>query len=190
MTELPSSIAESGYVGWVATLTDGSVLFEAVPRATSAMPGAVTKSRRPEDRNVIDWRDVPHERISRLEVYGFHDHYSEQPLIRLDREPGATDIRYCVLTMAGLAVSTAGRKGVRHIGVSGWRVGWFNPARGEYDIWEIRKSGRRRLAPDGTVLRPDGPPLKGHPCAPRPAGFGIAPHAFGLDGRQVMEGVD
>lgn len=182
---LSASIAESGYIGWVVYV-DGSPIFQAVPVNVALKQlhaDAYYPERRPADRNTVDWKDLPHARIDRLELYGFHDDYTDQPLFRMDREPGA-DVRYCCMAMAGIAVGTDPYllEGQVRTGIAGWKLGWFNVARLEYDLWEVTRQGRNRLSPAGGYLPHEGPPLAGHPCWQRPYGFGLAPFVFGLSG--------
>lgn len=182
------SIAESLYVGWVVWI-DGNPVFQEVPvnfKLHQTVYGGLAVKNRRADRNTVDWRDLPHAKINRLEVYGFHEHYTHQPLIRIDREPGAVDLRYACMTMQGLAFGP-GIVGQARTGIAGWKVGWFNPARKEYDLWEIRRDHRKRLNPAGSpqYLPENSNSCKGHPCWPRPYGFGIAPYVFGLTEEDV-----
>jgi len=185
------SIADSGYIGWVVWIDDNPI-FQSVPtnfKLIQPAAGAYYPETRHPGRNVLDWKELPHERISRLEVYGLHEFYTHQPLIRLDRPPGMAeqDVRFCCLTMGGLAVGTSGDQGQMRTGVAGWKVGWMNPVRREFDLWEITRTGRRRLNPAGGYLNGDGAPLKGHPCWPKPAGFGIGSFVFGLTDADVPQ---
>ena len=182
------SIAQSGYVGWVAWI-DGSPVFQEVPvnfALANTSLGGTTIASRSRDRRTVDWKDLDQTKIERLEVYGFHDHYTDQPLMRIDRQPGATELRFACLTMQGLAFGP-GIVGQERTGLAGWKIGWYNPALKEYDLWEIKRESRQRLNPSGSppYLHANGNACKGHPCWPRPYGFGIAPYVFGLSGFDV-----
>jgi len=188
MDEVSRSIAESGYIGWVAWI-DGAPVFERVPVNFSLVQTtstAVDKPVRRQSRNTVDWKELEHPKISRLEIYGFHEHYTQQPLFRMDRAPGAEEVRYACMTMQGIAFGP-GIVGQARTGIAGWKVGWYNPKRKEFDLWQITRDERIRLNPHGNPdrLSEDGPACKGHPCWPRPHGFGIAPWVFGLTDEQV-----
>lgn len=182
------SIAESGYVGWVVWI-DGNPVFQEIPvnfKLVQSVRGALTIPTRRESRNTVDWRDLDHTKIDRLEIYGFYEHYTEQPLFRMDRAPGATELRYACMTMQGIAFGP-GIVGQARTGIAGWKAGWYNPARREFDLWEITRDHRAKLNPHGnpTYLPQNAAACKGHPCWPRPHGFGIAPFVFGLEEHQV-----
>lgn len=182
------SIAESGYIGWVVWI-DGAPVFERVPvnfKLVQPTATALLPQTRPESRNTVDWKQLDHARIDRLEVFGFYEHFTQQPLMRLDRGPGMHGIRYCCMTMQGIAFGP-GMIGQRRTGIAGWKVGWYNPHRSEFDLWEITRKHRKRLNPEWSPTYRDerSQPCKGHPCWPRPYGFGISPHVFGLAERDV-----
>ena len=184
------SIAETGYTGWVVYI-DGSPVFQEIPKnfqIASTVYGGLEIAPRARDRRIVDWKDLDQTKIHRLEVYGFHEFYTQQPLLRVDREPGAKELRYACLTMQGLAFGP-GIVGQARTGIAGWKVGWYNPTIKQYDLWEIKRDSRKRLNPAGSpkYLHPESLACKGHPCWPRPHGFGIAPYVFGLTERDVPQ---
>jgi hypothetical protein len=186
--DVSRSIAESGYVGWVVWV-DGAPVFQEVPVNLNLQPlvyGATDITPRKGDRQTVDWKDLDQTKIERIEVYGFHEEYTEQPLMRIDRQPGAAELRFCCLTMQALAFGP-GILGQARTGVAGWKLGWYNPHLKEFDLWEIKREGRNRLNPSGSPvhLPSNGNACKGHPCWPRPYGFGIAPYVFGLKDYEV-----
>lgn len=186
--DVSASIAESGYVGWVAWV-DGVPVFQQVPRNLKLPPlvyGALDIAPRAGDRQTVEWKTLDKSKIERLEIYGFHDHYTEQPLFRMDREPGAVGVRYCCMTMQGLAFGP-GILGQARTGIAGWKIGWYNPQTKEYDLWEVKRDSRQRLNPSRSpqYLPNNGNACKGHPCWPHPYGFGIAPDVFGLKEHEV-----
>jgi hypothetical protein len=178
-------IAGAGYIGWVVWI-DGSPIFQSVPhnaKLAQASSSAYVQPVNRADRNTVDWKDLPQAKLSRFELYGLREFYPKQPLFRMDRPPGAPEVRWTCLTMQGIAIGTGGGLfGQTRTGIAGWRVGWFNPALDEFDLWEITRKHRRRMSPAGDYLPNDGPALKGHPCAPRPRGFGLALDVFGKPG--------
>jgi hypothetical protein len=162
------NIADSGYIGWVVWV-DGVPIFQSVPhnsKLAQPMSGAYLQQVRASDRNTMDWSDLPHDRIHRLELYGFHDIY-DQPVFRMDKPLDALSVvRYCCLTMGSVSVGSV--EGQRRTGIFGWKVGWFNTKRQECGIWEVSRNGKRQLD------------CNGNPCLPYPEGLGISPTVFGL----------
>jgi len=186
--DVSQSIAQSGYVGWVVWI-DGAPVFQEVPvnlQLYATVYGGTTIAPRRRDRRTVDWKDLDQTKIERLELFGFHEHYTDQPLMRIDRQPGATELRFACMTMQGLAFGTSIVGQVR-TGIGGWKIGWYNPTLKEYDMWEIKRDSRQRMNPAGspTHLPNNGNACKGHPCWPRPYGFGIAPYVFGIKDSEV-----
>lgn len=188
------SLANSDYIGWVAYV-DGSPIHEHVPFAQGLRKGGVGLAQltpdakglpaRPENRNTMEWRDLPHERVHRVELYWARENVppSHQPVIRLDRPQGA-DVRFiqfkraALLTSAGFAAKRDAadlkdlRSGQERIPLISWTIG----------VWDKRASEAVLLEvfPDRTegYVEVHGPVP--HPCWPRPVGFGLAPHTVGL----------
>jgi hypothetical protein len=186
VSPLAESLAASGYEGWVAYV-DGSPIFEARPANVSLaqlIPGAVDQVRAAA-RDTVEWRDLPQERVQAVELYAFHGHWGEQPILRIDREPGFPQMRFIQMKLRGLIVPTHGARGLERTGIAGYRIGYYNPPRAEYDLLELTPQYRSQMDPAGGFRPPGAPPLKGHPCWPRPHGFGLAPHTVGLTEDQV-----
>lgn len=171
-----ASLRDSDYEGWVAYV-DSSPIFEAAPhdpRLAQAIHGARTLPHRRVARNTLDWKDLPHERVHRLEVYFCRQSFPRQPVVRIDRMPGQV-LRWIQLKMGGLVLNAgAGIRepfgaGVQRLGIVGYRIGWWNPAARECRLLEVTPRGVKDL---GT---------RQHPCEPAPRGFGLAPHVVGLE---------
>jgi hypothetical protein len=181
------NIGTTGYIGWVVWV-DNVPIFQSVPTNFGLKQpalGAYYPNTRHADRNTLDWKDLPHDRVQRLELYGFHDFYTHQPLFRMDKPADALDVvRYACMTMGGVAFG-GHLSGPARTGIAGWKLGWLNTRLMEYDIWKITREGRFRIDNNGEHLPEGGAPHKGHPCWPRPHGFGIGPHVFGLTESQV-----
>jgi hypothetical protein len=171
-----ASLRDSDYEGWVAYV-DGSPIFEAAPfepRLAQPVIGAHVHPYRPAGRNVIEWRDLPHERVHRVELYFCRQRY-QQPVIRMDRQPGNVQLRFIQLKLGGLVLeSGVGRDitggGPRRLGIRGYRIGYWNPATNECELFEITPRERLHLG------------KRRHPCELPPRGFGLAPHVVGLPG--------
>lgn len=177
-----ATIRDSGYQGWVVYV-DGSPIFEAVPhqpRLLQPARGSIVLPPRRPDRNTMEWKNLPHDRVHRLELYFARHRLTSQPAIRIDRQPGNPDMRFLQSKLGGVAIGAgAGNSrdrldvGQQRLGVVGYRVGFWNPAANECRLFELTRDTTRDL---GSVL---------HPCWPAPLGFGIAPWVVGLTEEQV-----
>lgn len=166
----PESIAASDYEGWVAWV-DGSPIFERVPwnpNLLQIVTGASEQAVRFEDRNTTEWRDVPNQKIERFELYFDRAHWQNQPVIRMDREPGHHAVRFIQLKLGGLAVG--GNLLQRRLGLIGYRIGYWDPLRNVCEMYEYLRNGKM------TKL-----PIVGDPCLPRPHGHGYAPVVMGRE---------
>lgn len=164
------SIRDSDYIGWVAYV-DGQPIFEAVRRPVGAYQLAATAPDAPihraEDRRTMQWRDLPHERVERVELYWARGQLS-QPAFRIDRAPDCHTMRFLQMKRGGISVPTqAGERPTRH-GLVAYVIGYWDPARPLAELWEI---GDREVRKLGAVK---------DPWAPKPEGFGLNRRAFGL----------
>jgi hypothetical protein len=156
-------------------------IFEAVPfspKLIQAMPGGVEYSYRRESHNTMDWSKVPHDRLDRVELYFDRAFKRDQPAIVLERVPGAK-LRFFQLKMGSLVanagLNVAEQKGQVRTGIVGYRLGYYNETLGFAQMWEIRKH----------VWQIKEHPIVGHPCWPRPLGYGLAPFVLGLTDSDV-----
>lgn len=184
------------YEGWVAWVGQNPI-FEAIPPNSDlapldkSLPGAGSRGIRHRDRRHVEWDDLPHEKVTRLELYFARDTFPDQPVVRLDRldEP----IRWVQMKMRGLQVDAAavdpraGGEGSspKRTPVQGYRLGYFAPGRLDMPDgvgWqyapllyiEVMRSGEiERYAHDL------------HPCWPRPHGLGWNPAVLGIEPSDV-----
>jgi hypothetical protein len=181
------SVAASDYVGWMVLLADGAHVFEAVPPVyglAQLLPGE-QEGWRPLDRTSIEWPNLPHHQVMEVELYAFRATYPIQPIMRITREPGCTELRFMQMKMRGIVVGTGGTRGQERTALAGYRIGYWNPPRREYDLVECTPQHRLQMDPAGGYRPPGSPPLVGHPCWPRPQGLGLAPHVLGLTAGKV-----
>lgn len=189
------SLARSDYVGWVAYV-DNVPIYEHVPFAQGLRKGGVglaqptpkaqTLTARAENRTTMEWRDLPHDKIQRVELYYARERVpvDRQPVIRFDREPGA-DLRFiqfktgALLTASGMATKKNQedlkhlRMGQERIPLISWTMGYWDKRKGECVLVEVTPNA------DGEGCMEIYGPVP-HPCWPRPIGFGLAPHTVGL----------
>ncbi len=185
------ALALSSYEGWVAWV-DGIPIFEkfdTAPRRIKLIPGATDGDQRAAARNCMEWPDLPHDKVQRVELYFDRaQRHLEQPRLSLMKEPGA-DLRFFQMKMSGVVVQTYGFKnkvpeaklssnelhregypmGQHRLGIIGYRIGYWNRRAEFAEMWEVvRGQIRTRL-----------PPVA-HPCWPAPHGYGLAPRVVGL----------
>lgn len=188
----PDQIRESTFEGWVAWL-DGTPayvngqlvgydvctpIFEAVPHNPALLPvvpGTHQVPVRQANRNTLDWKLVPHERIVQLELYAFRGAYPKQPVIQITKLPGH-DMRWIQFKRGGIVVPAAMHAGEtmgqRRLGTTAYVIGYWDRTVGEARLLEVSARGGKieQLGLDG----------RNHPCWPRPLGFGISPVVLGL----------
>lgn len=186
------ALSESDYEGWVAWL-DGTPLvidgepagyanclpvFEAVvldPARLKTIEGVTERGARHRGRQTLEWRDLPHERVSFLELYAFRSVYRRQPVVQIQR-PAGHDVRFIQFKKGGVAVSAGmgvGGGGQARTGVHSYVVGFHNSTTRQAATYEVKRTGGM---PKETVL-PEGV----HPCWPRTVGgLGLSPMVFGL----------
>jgi hypothetical protein len=170
------ALRASSYEGWVAWV-NGQPIFEAVPlnpRLAQLAPGAATQMTRQPGRNVMDWDDVPNERIDLLEVYFDRGFRKEQPALMIAKNPGA-DLCFFQMKTTGMVVNVgvlahAQHRGQERTGVHGYRIGYFDRKQNFSMMWEVQRG----------VWQPKEYPIVGHPCWPRPHGYGLNPTIMGL----------
>lgn len=171
------ALSQSSYEGWVAWLEDGSPVFEQVswdPSLARLIDGGRSLPYRGPAPNCLEWKDVPQQKVSRLELYFFRGepYWSpyRQPIVLIQRST-PYPFQWIQMKMAGLQVQVGGNgDGQRRTGIQGYKVGYFDPRRVETHLIEVRSAGRKHHV------------LRGyHPCAPRPRGWGLAPAVLGLD---------
>lgn len=185
-----AGIAETGYEGWVAWLADGTAIFESRvpnPRLVQLMADAARSSYdsavRLPGRQVMDWKELPHERIKRVAIYCFQGYYTEQPVMVIERPPGLVAMRFIQMKSRGLQIpSGAGElkdsidHGPRRT-YAQFYLGYWDPNEGTY--------GRTVLVQVTRQARLERKAM--HPCWPRPHGFALGPHVVGLTEEQVPE---
>ncbi len=194
-----TSIAESGYEGWVAWLDgtpvrnpagdltgydDATPIFERIPHnphlANLALGAGVERIFRGGGRKTMHWGDVPQERVNWLEIYGFRYAYS-QPICQLMRQPGRS-MRWIQFKKGALILQTLvcavdeEGTGVERTGLTSWVIGFWDRTVGQAKLLEFRRDGSK------SVLAYEG---SNHPCWPKPLGFGLGPHVLGLTADQV-----
>ena len=166
----PELIAASDYEGWVAWI-DGSPIFEAVPwnpKLLQLAPGMTEQAVRFDDRQTMDWKNVPGEKVERFELYFCRQHWQGQPVLQMDRQPGHHAVRFVQLKLGGIAVGANLEQS--RLGLIGYRVGYWDPIRNVCEMYEYLRNGQM------TKL-----PIVGDPCAPRPHGHGYAPVVMGRE---------
>jgi hypothetical protein len=167
---IQTSIAASDYEGWVAWIDD-TPIFEHVeynPKLLPLISDASHLEFREKAHNVLEWKELPHDKLTRVELYFCRKKYPGQPAWRCDREPGL-EMRFIQMKLGSITIATdrVHGGGQHRTGVVGYRVGLWIPSRKECKLWEINRS---EIIYMGEVS---------DPCAPRPTGFGFAPHVIG-----------
>jgi hypothetical protein len=187
-----TSLAYSDYEGWVAYTAEGPI-FERVPFSQASakggyglaqpIPGAVLPTTREADRNTVEWRDLPHDKILRVELYWARHRVepSRQPVVRLDR-PVGMNVRFFQFKTGGVLIQGGQSSGVpvshnvfkdlsrgqERTGIIAWTVGYWDKDNGEAKLVEVTKT---EIIQRGPVC---------HPCWPTPYGFGLSPQAVGI----------
>ncbi len=180
-------LAPSDYIGWVAYV-DGVPIYEHVPNLQAStkgggemaqpVAGALLMPYRKIERNCMDWKQVPYDRVQRLEIYFGREWISprNQPPIRLDRgNPALRFIQFkrgAIIVQAGAGAGFDGGGQMRS-GVLSYIGGYWDPLHGRSELWEVG----RTPTPNGQMLHQM---TEGHPCWPRPDGFGLGPHTVRL----------
>jgi len=167
---ISTSLAESDYEGWVAWVGDVPI-FEHVewnPKLLPLISDAEMTEHRSKANNVLEWKNLPHEKLTRVELYFGRKGIPDQPAFRADCEPGF-GMRFIQMKMGGVTIATdrSSGGGQHRTGVVGYRMGFYVPSRKECQMWEIT---REKIIFMGKVT---------DPCAPRPKGFGFGPHVIG-----------
>lgn len=192
-------IADSGYEGWVVWINDGgstpTPIFEANPlnvNLPQIRAGGKALPQRGIERSVMDWKDLPQEKIMRAELY-FYPQVYNQPACRFDREPGNVNVRFIQYKMAGAFVNAGvaddprirseGTGGTTRAGLFGYRFGWWDMAKNISGLFEVTLEHVKDLG------------VRGHPCHPRPGrfealnlkrhGWALGPHVVGITEKEI-----
>lgn len=163
-----NSIAESDYEGWVAWV-EGSPIFEAEPFNVKLAPLFDEKLGRParkETHQTLDWKKVPNEKIERLDLYFARKVYKNQPVIRIDKEPGHNWVRFVQMKLGSMIFGPT--EGARRLGISGYRIGYWDTRRNICEIFEYHRDGTTKQLP----------PVA-NPFLPKPQGFGYSRSVIG-----------
>lgn len=168
-------LTEAGYEGWVA-FVDEVPIFEEVRRPIGAHPlaaGAAGVVFREGAANCMEWRDLPHEKVHRFELYLRTADGKGRCVYRADRAEGSTSLRFLQMKLGGVtapggAGAKSGGASPERLGTLAYRVGHWDPAVPECVLYEFFRSGWREF---GRCR---------DPWAPRPVGFGLNRKAFGL----------
>ncbi len=169
------ALKASSYEGWVAWV-DNSPIFEEVrslPKLAQVMAGGSQPSYRRGSHNTMDWTQLPFERVQMVQLYFDRALGRKQPVIEMAREPNA-DVRFFQFKRGGVVVNAgmnapAGH-GQHRTGVQSYVMGYYDRARKFAQMWEVRRG----------VLQQKEHPIVGHPCWPRPHGYGLNPRVMGL----------
>lgn len=162
---ISTNLAESSYEGWVAWV-DGNPIFEHIEDAPGMLTAIVAMPRRVEDRNTTSWKKLDTRRIERFELYFARAYVPDQPMIRIDREPGYPHLRFIQMKLGGIVWGAGVRPG--RLGINGYRVGYWDDRRMECRIWEALRDGS--LTELNKVK---------NPLLPRPLGHGYSPDVLG-----------
>lgn len=183
-----AAIEVTGYEGWVVWLFDeDDPIFEAHDEGGRGLFQIRDRTRRrahrPESRRVMDWKTlretVPHHRIRRLALFFARGRGIEQPRVFIDRLPGDrhAHFRFFQMKSAGVTVSAVGDgMGQERTGIVSYRIGVWDPKAGGAHMVEVTRTGKEHHQLDG-----------GHPCWPKPFGWGFAPFVLGLTEADVPE---
>ena len=168
---ISTSLAESDYQGWCAWLDDGTVILEAVANPRGRLPlmaGGVELPTRREGRNVLDWKNLPHQRVTQLELYFFRKKY-QQPCVRISTPPGWSHVRWLQYKAAGIVIPTAGNSSPERVGLYGYVPGYFDPKLMHAERYLVNRQGR------------DHQTIDVHPCWSRDTGgWALGPQVLGL----------
>ena len=185
-----SQLRDSRYIGWVVYV-DGVPIYENVPHFQSSekggvdmvqpIPGSLLLPNRHIARNCLQWDMLPHAKIQRLELWFGWEHTPphKQPIVRLDRMgPDLRFIQYkrgAIVVDAGFAEESFGG-GQSRTGVQSYLVGYWDPVPNITEIIEV-KAQRDCVTGEIPITRQA---VRGHPCWPRPYGFGLGPKVVQL----------
>lgn len=187
----------SDYNGWVVYI-DGVPIYEHVPYFQASAYGGLGYAQpladslllpnRPTSRNCLDWKLLPHAQITRVEIY-FGREWTpphNQPVIRLDR--AGPDLRFIQYKRGSILVNAGMVKEPHSLGEGQMRTGCTHYIVGYWDpvpnITELITVGRSVDPITGDVpLKREA--VKGHPCWPRPNGFGLAPNIVRLQPEDI-----
>lgn len=157
MTLVADSIAASDYEGWVAYLGDGTPIYEEVRHSAkrgSLIRDGIELAARPADRQTMEWRDLPMDRIWRVELYFARGRWGktgrDQPVCQIDRVPDDPDFRFIQFKRASKAVvSSKGLAAKRALATSGP----FHQVRSDLGAADrlIREYDARRDHPSGQI---------------------------------------
>jgi hypothetical protein len=186
-------LKQSDYIGWVVYV-DGTPIHEHVPYFQSAdsaggsmyaqgLNSELLLPNRELGRNCLDWKMLPHHKIQRLELY-FGREWSpphRQPVIRLDR--AGPDLRFIQYKKGSILINAGVSKEPHSLGEGQMRTGCTHYVIGYWDpipnITEIITVGRAADPLKGTIpITREA--VRGHPCWPRPQGFGLGPQIVQL----------
>jgi hypothetical protein len=189
-----AQLRDARYIGWVAYV-DGVPIYENVPYFQASekggpdmvqpMSGSLLLPNRQISRNCLQWEMLPHEKIQRLELWFGWDHTPphKQPVIRLDRMgPELRFIQYkrgAIVVDAGYAVESFGG-GQSRTGVQSYVMGYWDPVPNITEIIEVK--AQRPFTGESPITRQA---VRGHPCWPRPHGFGLGPQVVQLTSEDV-----
>lgn len=198
-----NAIRASDYMGWVAYV-EGCPIFEAEPPYIGPLNtrGGLIVQPRPYDRTTMDWDRLPHEKVTRVELwYGREFEWISQPLVHLICNPG-DDVRFICYKQRALVQHTAATmkrdpddpdrlvmhtSSVERTGVTAYRIGFWDRPKSVCRMFEACANREEILTCllCGEAVRHCNCLPVSHPCWPRPWGFGIAPGVVGLRLDQV-----
>jgi len=176
------SLAESDYEGWVAWV-DSVPIFEFTRRVYGQFqvaPGLRQPSYNQPGRTCMEWKDLPKDRVQRVELFFCRErrpngqHY-KQPVAIMPRPLGRADIRFLQMKMGAVVVGMSGSRGQERTGVNGYRLGYWDPKAGTCQLHEWTRVKHTYLGE------------RGHPCWPKPLGFGLNPGTVGLTAAEVPD---
>lgn len=164
------------YWGWVAWAGE-TPYFEANPQVASMdrlaplIPGGESLPIRPESHNVRQWKDLPHDELTRVALFFNREQYDGgRPALVFETAPGSR-LRYIQMKAASVLWSTQGG-GQQRTGVFGYRMGYYDMINRRCLMWEVNRR-------DGVVEWGECE----HPCLPRSPGWSPGmpiPRGFGF----------
>lgn len=195
---ISNQLKYSDYIGWVVYV-DAVPIYEHVPYFQSAastgggvyaqgLADALLLPNRPEARNCLDWALLPHAQITRVEVYFGREWCPphKQPTIRMDRMGPA--LKFIQFKRGSILVNAGVTRERHSLGAGQIRTGCTHYIAGYWDpvpnITELITVGRN-IHPITGDIPMTREAVKGHPCWPRPSGFGLAPNIVRLQPEQV-----
>lgn len=195
------SLAYSDYIGWVVYDQAGAPIFEYVPwgsdhgvvgttRADNGrgyaqpIPDAMVLPFRARGRNCLDWKDLPHGKLQRVEIYFGREHIppSGQPAVSLDARPGS-DVRFFQRKQQAILVHAAGhiveKSGQHRTGIIFYRVGFFNVTKGVGQMFEVHT---QPFEIQGELRAVFQYPAVRNPTWPHPGkeAFNVQKHGYGI----------